>query len=185
MYKAISEGLINLADRFFEMEYLDAHKGLEVYKESIVANDRLQQYYQQIEQIEELRRAIQFPKLESPPADFLTQMEAYAKEAPRPYDESSGAVTGSKKVPLSVTLCRHDLFCRNPEHLLSNPVTDTLRALLSVWHSPGVSSVWDVSHWAWAIKCMVCLDDSLCGCTSLSTLTLHVCRHSECLAKTM
>ena len=98
MYKAISEGLINLADRFFEMEYLDAHKGLEVYKESIVANDRLQQYYQQIEQIEELRRAIQFPKLESPPADFLTQMEAYAKEAPRPYDESSGAVTGSKKV---------------------------------------------------------------------------------------
>ncbi|DBA72856.1 TPA: hypothetical protein ACH3X2_009827 [Trebouxia sp. C0005] len=97
VYKAISEGLINLADRFFEMEYLDAHKGLEVYKESIVANDRLQQYYQQIEQIEELRRAIQFPKLESPPADFLTQMEAYAKEAPRPYDESSGAVTGSKK----------------------------------------------------------------------------------------
>ena len=80
------------------MEYHDAHKGLEIYKESIVANDRLQQYYQQIEQIEELRRAIQFPKLESPPADFLTQMEAYAKEAPRPYDESSGAVGGSKKV---------------------------------------------------------------------------------------
>ena len=98
VYKAISEGLINLADRFFEMEYLDAHKGLEVYKESIVANDRLQQYYQQIEQIEELKRAIQFPKLESPPADFLTQMEAYAKEAPRPYDESSGGVSGSKKV---------------------------------------------------------------------------------------
>lgn len=98
MYKAISEGLINLADRYFEMEYHDAHKGLEIYKESIVANDRLQQFYQQIEQIEELRRAIQFPKLESPPADFLTQMEAYAKEAPRPYDESSGSATGSKKV---------------------------------------------------------------------------------------
>ena len=97
MYKAISEGLINLADRYFEMEYHDAHKGLEIYKESIVANDRLQQYYQQIEQIEELRRAIQFPKLESPPADFLTQMEAYAKEAPRPYDESAGTA-GSKKV---------------------------------------------------------------------------------------
>ena len=97
VYKAISEGLINLADRYFEMEYHDAHKGLEIYKESVVANDRLQQYYQQIEQIEELRRAIQFPKLESPPADFLTQMEAYAREAPRPYDESTGAA-GSKKV---------------------------------------------------------------------------------------
>lgn len=99
VYKAISEGLINLADRFFEMEYLDAHKGLEVYKESIVANERLQQYYQQVEQIEELKRTIQFPKLESPPADFLAQMEAYAKEAPRPYDEASG-VAGSKKVCL-------------------------------------------------------------------------------------
>ncbi|KAL3153723.1 hypothetical protein ABBQ32_013317 [Trebouxia sp. C0010 RCD-2024] len=97
VYKAISEGLINLADRYFEMEYHDAHKGLEIYKESIVANDRLQQFYQQIEQIEELRRAIQFPKLESPPADFLTQMEAYAKEAPRPYDESTGSAGGSKK----------------------------------------------------------------------------------------
>ena len=42
VYKAISEGLINLADRFFEMEYLDALQGLEAYKESLVANDRLQ-----------------------------------------------------------------------------------------------------------------------------------------------
>ena len=57
----------------------------------------------QVEQIEELRRTIQFPKLESPPADFLAQMEAYAKEAPRPYDEATGAA-GSKKVFLS-------LFC--------------------------------------------------------------------------
>ena len=42
VYKAISEGVINLADRFFEMEYLDAQKGLEIYKESIVDNTRLQ-----------------------------------------------------------------------------------------------------------------------------------------------
>lgn len=42
VYKAISEGIINLADRFFEMEYLDALKGLEIYKESIVDNNRLQ-----------------------------------------------------------------------------------------------------------------------------------------------
>ena len=113
VYKAISEGLINLADRYFEMEYHDAHKGLEVYKESIVANDRLQQFYQQIEQIEELRRAIQFPKLESPPADFLTQMEAYAKEAPRPYDESSGPAGGSKKVSAAccAVLCCAVLCC--------------------------------------------------------------------------
>ena len=131
MYKAISEGLINLADRFFEMEYLDAHKGLEVYKESIVANDRLQQYYQQIEQIEELRRAIQFPKLESPPADFLTQMEAYAKEAPRPYDESSGAVTGSKKV-LHFALCILLVVANKSSSILKDLLVDIVD-ILEYW----------------------------------------------------
>ena len=33
-----------------------------------------------------MRRAIQFPKLEPPPQDFLTQMEEYCREAPRPLD---------------------------------------------------------------------------------------------------
>ncbi len=42
VYKAISEGLINLADRFFEMDYLAAQRGLEIYKESIVGSERLQ-----------------------------------------------------------------------------------------------------------------------------------------------
>lgn len=42
IYKAVSEGIINLADKFFEMEYLEAQKGLEIYKESIVDNTRLQ-----------------------------------------------------------------------------------------------------------------------------------------------
>lgn len=48
-----------------------------------------------MEQIEELKRAVQFPKLESLPSDFLAQMEEYVKEAPRPFEE---AVTAPKKV---------------------------------------------------------------------------------------
>ena len=62
----------------------------------------LQQYYTQIEQIDELKRSITFPKLESPPADFLHQMEAYVKEAPRPMDEAmmSGGAHAGKKVRL-------------------------------------------------------------------------------------
>jgi hypothetical protein len=42
VYKAISEGLINLADKFFEMDYLDAQKGLEIYRQSILDSERLQ-----------------------------------------------------------------------------------------------------------------------------------------------
>ncbi len=55
-----------------------------------------QAYYREIESIEDLKRAIQFPKLEAPPADFLAQMENYCREAPRPLDEHA-----HKKVRLS------------------------------------------------------------------------------------
>ena len=41
VYRSISEGVINLADCFFDMEYVDANKGLEIYRQSIVDNDRL------------------------------------------------------------------------------------------------------------------------------------------------
>ena len=47
MYRAISEGVINLADCFFDMEYLDASKGLEIYKQSIADNERLSNFYAQ------------------------------------------------------------------------------------------------------------------------------------------
>ncbi|KAK9841579.1 hypothetical protein WJX74_008216 [Apatococcus lobatus] len=98
VYKAISEGLINLADRFFEMEYLDAQKGLEIYKEAMVANERLQAYYRSLEQIDGLRHSVQFPKLESPPADFLEQMENYVREAPRHVSEN-GVPQNKKRMP--------------------------------------------------------------------------------------
>ena len=42
VYKAISEGLINLADKFFDMDYFNAQRALEVYKESILSAERLQ-----------------------------------------------------------------------------------------------------------------------------------------------
>ncbi len=39
--------MINLADCFFDMEYLDASKGLEIYKQSIADNERLSNFYAQ------------------------------------------------------------------------------------------------------------------------------------------
>lgn len=35
LYKVISEGIINVSDKFFDMEYLDAVKGLEIYKQAV------------------------------------------------------------------------------------------------------------------------------------------------------
>lgn len=96
LYKAVSEGIINLADTFFEMEYLDAVKGLELYKESVASNDALATYYATIEQIEEVKRAMQLPKLSAPPTDFIRSMEQYITEAPRPAEGE----THKKGMPL-------------------------------------------------------------------------------------
>jgi len=173
LYKALSEGLINLADRFFEMDHAHAVKGLEAYREAIAGSNSLQArrvrarpasmgccsqgllllgpavtsresgcsgqrrtavmaeggpvqdggegrrevvrqghrakvergvaagaqaYYRDMERIEELKRAVQFPVLEPPPADFLSQMENYCAEAPRALDD---AVAAKKARPLA------------------------------------------------------------------------------------
>lgn len=147
VYKAISEGLINLSDKFFDMDYFNAQKALEIYKESIHSAERLQvtwlllaasqyvtcsfrvssrldrwrclpvaqlpapckvqgvqnyatevlcrlqAFYRESESLDDIKRVINFPKLEMPPADFLQNMEEYAKQAPRQFDDS-----GPKKV---------------------------------------------------------------------------------------
>ncbi len=48
LYKVVSEGVINLADTFFEMSHLDAAKGLEMYKQYVAFTDLLQTYYTQV-----------------------------------------------------------------------------------------------------------------------------------------
>ncbi|CAK0754615.1 hypothetical protein CVIRNUC_002311 [Coccomyxa viridis] len=88
VYKAVSEGLINLADKFFDMDYFNAQRALEIYKESILSAERLQAMYRDSESMDEIKRVINFPKLEMPPADFLQNMEDYAKHAPRQFDDS-------------------------------------------------------------------------------------------------
>lgn len=49
-----------------------------------------------MESIEELKRAVQFPKLENLPSDFLTQMEGYVKEAPRKVDDTTKEIAVRK-----------------------------------------------------------------------------------------
>ncbi|CAD7703187.1 unnamed protein product, partial [Ostreobium quekettii] len=83
LYRAISEGVINLADHFFEMDRVDARKALDIYREAINSTDRLQEYFAKIQNMA-AGKALQFPQLMPPPEDFLDQMEAYAKGAPGP-----------------------------------------------------------------------------------------------------
>jgi hypothetical protein len=84
IYKATSEGIINLASVFFELDVVEATKGLDAYKESVAGNAALSDYYDHVQSIEEIRRSMQLPRLASPPADFIESMEVYVRdEAPQ------------------------------------------------------------------------------------------------------
>lgn len=41
IYRTISEGIINLADCFFDMAVAEAQQGLDIYKQHTVDNERL------------------------------------------------------------------------------------------------------------------------------------------------
>lgn len=41
IYRTISEGIINLADCFFDMAVVEAQQGLDIYKQHTVDNERL------------------------------------------------------------------------------------------------------------------------------------------------
>ena len=74
--------------------------------------------YRDCEGLDEIKRVINFPKLEMPPADFLQNMEDYAKQAPRQFDDSGpkkvSAATAHVHKPVQVNLVSIN---RCPSHL--------------------------------------------------------------------
>lgn len=82
IYNAISDGTINLVDKFFEMQRHDAIKALDIYRRAGQQADRLSEFYEVCKSID-IRRGEKYIKIEQPPASFLTAMEEYVREAPR------------------------------------------------------------------------------------------------------
>ncbi|KAM1743631.1 hypothetical protein ACFX12_013508 [Malus domestica] len=81
LYAAINGGIVNLLDKFFEMQRNDAVKALEIYKKSGSQEERLSEFFESCRSLN-FGRALKFIKIERPPASFLTTMEDYVKEAP-------------------------------------------------------------------------------------------------------
>lgn len=93
IYKAISEGIINLADKFFEMNYYDGIKAMEIYNEALQSGEDLQKYHAGLEQMEAVKRVIQFPKMEVPPSDFLDTMKKHLKDLREASSEGASTVS--------------------------------------------------------------------------------------------
>ncbi|KAK6151718.1 hypothetical protein DH2020_014353 [Rehmannia glutinosa] len=82
IYNAISDGTVNLVDKFFEMQKHDALKALDVYRRASLQAERLSEFYEICKTLD-VGRGERFIKIEQPPASFLQAMEEYVREAPR------------------------------------------------------------------------------------------------------
>ncbi|PQQ13672.1 putative clathrin assembly protein [Prunus yedoensis var. nudiflora] len=82
LYAAITDGNVNLLDKFFEMQHDDAVRALEIYKKSRSQEERLCEFFEICRSFN-FGRALKFnQKIQQPPASFLTTMEDYVNDAP-------------------------------------------------------------------------------------------------------
>ncbi|KAK8595683.1 hypothetical protein V6N12_064195 [Hibiscus sabdariffa] len=81
IYQAISDGTVNLVDKFFEMQRSDALKALDIYRRAGQQAERLSEFYEVCKSLD-VGRGERFIKIEQPPASFLQAMEEYVREAP-------------------------------------------------------------------------------------------------------
>ncbi|KAJ8562328.1 hypothetical protein K7X08_011619 [Anisodus acutangulus] len=82
IYNAISDGTVNLVDKFFEMQRNDALRSLDIYRRAGQQAKVLSEFYEICKSID-VGRGEKFIKIEQPPASFLQAMEEYVTEAPR------------------------------------------------------------------------------------------------------
>ncbi|WOK94199.1 hypothetical protein Cni_G02901 [Canna indica] len=82
IYNSINDGIINMVDKFFEMQRHDAVRALDIYRRAGQQAERLSEFYEVCKSMD-IRRGEKFIKIEQPPASFLTAMEDYVRDAPR------------------------------------------------------------------------------------------------------
>ncbi|ONK76715.1 uncharacterized protein A4U43_C03F31370 [Asparagus officinalis] len=98
IYNAISDGTINLVDKFFEMKRHDAVRALDIYRKAGQQAERLSEFYEVCKSID-IGRGQKFIKIEQPPASFLQAMEEYVKDAPRASTVRKDQVKEEKETP--------------------------------------------------------------------------------------
>ncbi|KAI3446694.1 hypothetical protein Pfo_003359 [Paulownia fortunei] len=82
LYVAITDGVLILVDKFFEMQRRDAVRALEIYRKAGEQAQRLSKFFEMCRGLDFGRRQ-KYVKIEQPPASFLAAMEEYIKDAPQ------------------------------------------------------------------------------------------------------
>ncbi|KAL1563542.1 putative clathrin assembly protein [Salvia divinorum] len=83
LYVAITDGVLILVDKFFEMQRGDAVPALAIYRRAMEQAQRLTDFFEMCRSLE-FGQTQKYIKIEQPPASFLTAMEEYIRDAPQP-----------------------------------------------------------------------------------------------------
>ncbi|XP_061350183.1 putative clathrin assembly protein At5g35200 [Gastrolobium bilobum] len=81
IYVAITVTVVELLDKFFEMNRDDAISALQIYQKSGSQAERLSAFFETCRGLD-FGRGQKFINIKKPPASFITTMEEYIKEAP-------------------------------------------------------------------------------------------------------
>lgn len=81
IHTAINDGILNLVDKFFEMQRDDAIRALDIFKRAINQAGQLSEFYEVCKTMH-IGRGEKLLRIEQPPTSFLQTMEEYVKDAP-------------------------------------------------------------------------------------------------------
>ncbi|KAJ9557899.1 hypothetical protein OSB04_012513 [Centaurea solstitialis] len=118
VYKAISEGSLNLVDKFFEMQRPDALKALDIYRRAGQQAERLSEFYEVCKSLD-MGRGDGFIKIEQPPSSFIQAMEEYVKEAPLASNVRKDLSTDGK--PKGILAIENNKEAEHPEKRPPSP----------------------------------------------------------------
>ncbi|GMI81194.1 hypothetical protein like AT5G35200 [Hibiscus trionum] len=97
IYRALSDGSINLVDKFFDMQRPDAMRALNIYRRSRHQAEGISEFYEVCKRLD-IGRGDRYIKIEQPPASFLQAMEDYVSETPQASKKRKDQIEKPKEV---------------------------------------------------------------------------------------
>ena len=82
LYRAVNDGVVNMLDKFFSMERMDAQRSFAIYKTSLQHMESLMQLYARAKTLD-FANSVEFPVLDQPPSSLLQSMQEYCNGAAR------------------------------------------------------------------------------------------------------
>lgn len=141
VYNSISDGTVNLVDKFFEMQRNDALRALDIYRRAGQQVERLSEFYEICKNLD-AGRGERFIKIEQPPGSFLLTMEDYVREAPRYSTARKDSAIEDKKVVLPIEY-KKDSEVKEVDPPSHEPIPEPVKVETPVAEPPDLLSLDD------------------------------------------